>query len=421
MDRDIQIKGLRKQTLSLLIGGGVLLLLVVWAVFSDHSTKLRVEGKSLIIGEVTKSAFNDYIRLSGQVKPASIIQVTAMEGGIVEKINVTEGSMVQKGDVILVLKNPNLNLQILDSEAQLAEKQNFLRNTQIQMEQDKLSLRQELLDVQVDVIRKKRAFEQQNALYAEKLTPRETYLQAEEDYQLARDKMSLFLERQKQDSIYRSTQVGQMEENLDNMKLNLSIVHQREQNLKIRATYNGQLGLLGSQEGQTISIGQNIVAGQMIGQINCEDEYKIEVNIDEHNIDRVTAGLTGTFMRQNTGYAVQISKVYPEVRNGQFRSDLVFVGERPDNIRVGQTYYIDLQLGEPTTSLLIPRGNFYSSTGGKWIFVLNEPGTEATQREIRIGRQNPQYYEVLEGLSKGEKVIVSGYENYKKIEKLTIQ
>lgn len=420
MDREIIRKGLSKKQIYYIAGGAALLLVVLFIIFGDHSNRLRVDSDEVTIGDVTLGDFNDYVRVSGTVAPGAVVQVTAMEGGIVRQINMTEGSQVKTGDVILTLENPSLHLQILDSEAQLAEKENFLRNTQITMEQDKLTLKQDLLNVQVDVTRKRRAYEQQKALYAEKLTPRETMLQAEEDYNLALSKRDLYIERQKQDSIYRYRQMQQMEESLENMRLNLSIVRERVNNLEVRATYDGQLGILGDGT-KDITIGQNVSAGQMVGQINRMEDYKIEVNIDEHYIDRVATGLKGTFERQDKGYSVEVSKVYPEVHAGNFRTDLIFDGERPENIRVGQTYYINLQLGEPGKGILIPRGNFYATTGGKWIFVVNKAGTEAVRRDINIGRQNPQYYEVLEGLKPGERVIVSGYEKFEKIDKLILK
>ncbi|MEG1186962.1 MAG: HlyD family efflux transporter periplasmic adaptor subunit [Bacteroidales bacterium] len=415
MDRIIEKKkGLTKKHLPYLIGGGVLLLIAGWIGLGDHSSKLKVEKKGITIAKVESNPFNDYIRLNGQVQPGSLIQISAIESGIIDEKLIEEGATVKKGDVIVRLTNPSLSLAILDSEAQLAEKQNFLRNTQVTMEQERLNLRQELLAVQLETSRKKRAYEQNESLYKEKLIARETYLQAKEDYEYARDKMQLIIDRQKQDSIYRSVQVDQMQESLDNMRLNLMMVRQRIENLNIRAPYDGQLGLLDAE------IGQSVTTGQRIGQINVLSDFKIEALIDEHYIDRVLNGLQGTFERQNTQFGVAVSKVYPEVRNGQFRTDMRFVGDRPDNIRTGQTYYINLQLGEPKEGILIPRGSFYQTTGGKWIFVVNADGSMATRRNIRIGRQNPQYYEVLEGLEPGEKVIVSGYDAYGKNEKLIL-
>lgn len=416
MDREIKQKHPRlKKYARIVIPAALLVIITIWAFVGTGVSTYRVDGNSLSIGDVTKGNFNDYIRLSGQVEAGVVIQVSALETGIVEQKLIAEGTMVSAGDIILTLRNPNLQQQILDSEAQLAEKQNMLRDTEIAMEKERLSLRQDMLSTQTERNRQRRLYEQQKSLYAEQLTAREEYLKAKEDYELAEQKLKLLRDRIHQDSLYRSVQVKMMRESLSNMMQNLTLVRQRADNLNIRASHNGQLGNLNAE------IGQNIAAGQMVGQINVLDDYKIIVHIDEHYIDRVALGLGGTFERQNQQYAVHVSKVYPEVTGGQFRADLVFDGQRPDKIRVGQTYYINLQLGEPTQAILIPRGSFYQTTGGKWIYVLSADGSEAVKRQIKIGRQNPQYYEVLEGLKQGERVITGSYETFGEVEKIIIK
>ena len=388
-------------------GGGLLLIFILWLIFRDNSSTLRVDGDTITTGDVTVGEFNDYIRISGQVQPMTTIQISPLEGGVVEEIITEEGSHVKKGDEILRLSNENLDLQILNSEAELAEKENILRNTMISMEQQKLSVKQERLQLQMDVRRYRRAYEQQKALYEEKLIARETWLQAEEDYLLAKDKLELVKNRELQDSLYRTVEIEQMEESLENMRLNMQMIRKRKDNLTIKAPIDGELGLLDAV------LGQNIASGAKIGQINDLSSYKIEAQIDEHYIDRVTAGLEAIFERQNESYHAVIRKVYPEVREGKFKADFKFSGQQPDNIRTGQTYYMNLQLGQPEEAILIPRGTFYQHTGGKWIYVLSPDGTRAVKREIRIGRQNPQYYEVEEGLQPGEKVIISNYETYR--------
>ncbi len=388
-------------------GGALLLALILWLVFRDNSSTLRVDSDTVTTGEVTQGEFNDYIRISGQVQPMTTIQISPLEGGVVEEIIIEEGSHVKKGDEILRLSNENLDLQILNSEAELAEKENILRNTMISMEQQKLSVKQERLQLQMEVRRCRRAYEQQKALYEEKLIARETWLQAEEDYLLAKDKLELVKNRELQDSLYRTVEIEQMEESLENMRLNMQMIRRRKDNLTIKAPIDGELGLLDAV------LGQNIASGAKIGQINDLSSYKIEAQIDEHYIDRVTAGLEAVFERQNEDYHAIIRKVYPEVREGKFKADFKFSGQQPDNIRTGQTYYMNLQLGQPEEAILIPRGTFYQHTGGKWIYVLSPDGTRAIKREIRIGRQNPQYYEVEEGLQPGEKVIISNYETYR--------
>ena len=386
--------------------GALLLVFVIYLIARPNNKTLRVDKDTVTISSAVKGEFNDYIRISGRVQPMTTIQLSPQEGGIVEKILIEEGSPVKAGDAILILNNDNLDLQILNSEAELAEKENILRNTQIQMEQQKLDVRQNVLEYGTQVDRLKRAYEQQKALYEDKLIAKEEYLKAEEDYRLAKQKYDLMAERSKQDSLYRGTQIDRMEESLENMQLNMSMIRRRKSNLIVKAPIDGELGLL------DVVLGQSIAAGTKIGQINSVGTYKVEAQIDEHYIDRVIAGLEATFERQGETYSTVIRKVYPEVRDGKFKADFKFGGEQPDNIRAGQTYYLNLQLGQPEEAVIIPRGTFYQKTGGKWIYVVNKEGTKAVKREIRIGRQNPQYYEVIDGLEPGERVITSGYDTY---------
>ena len=414
---DIQLekkKGIQKKHLPYIAGGSVIILLLAWVIFGNHASTMRVDAKSVNIADVTYGEFNDYIRLNGRVQPISIVQISPEEGGIVMEKVVEEGAQVKKGDIILRLANSNLDLSILNAESELAEKQNLLRNTQVAMQQDKLTNETEKATLDIDTQRKHRAFQQMERLYKEKLVSREEYMQAKEDYELSARKHSLVSQRLQQDSIYRTVQMDQMEDNLQNMRQNVAMIRERKNKLEVRATISGELGLLDAE------LGQNISAGQMVGQINDLSDFKVEAQVDEHYIDRVTNGLPATFQRQNASYGLKVRKVYPEVRDGRFRTDFVFTGERPDNIRSGQTYYIDLQLGEPSESILIPKGTFFQVTGGNWIFVVSKDGSKAYRRSIRIGRQNPQYYEVLEGLEKGERVIVSGYEGFKDNEVLVL-
>ena len=384
----------------------LLAVFILWLIFRDDSSTLRVNGETLSISAVITGEFNDYIRISGQVHPMTTIQVSPREAGIVEEIVIEEGTQVKAGDVIVRMSNDDLDLEILNSEANLAEKENALRNTMIQMEQEKMQLSLNILELQTDVARKGRALESQKRLFDEGLIGKEEYLRSEEDYQLFCKKLEVTVARAEQDSMYREVQIMQMEESLRNMKINMKRIRKRKENLDIKAPIDGELGLL------EVALGQSIGSGSKIGQINALGSYKIEALIDEHYIDRVNAGLTATFERQNEIYDAVIRKVYPEVRNGKFQADFRFSGEQPANIRTGQTYYLNLQLGQPETAVLIPRGTFYQKTGGKWIYVVTPDGGKAVRREIRIGRQNPQFYEVLEGLEAGEKVITSGYDNF---------
>ena len=388
------------------VGVAALVLFIGWLILRDNSSTLRVDAGLVNIATVEQGEFNDYVRLTGSVQPMTTVQLSPLESGVVERIVAEEGTQVKRGDVILEMSNNSLSMQILQSEADLAEKQNILRNTMISMEQERLALRQEKLQLDLEVSRLKRTFEQNQSLYNDKLLAREDYLRSKEDYELAVGRRNLVLERQRQDSLYRSSQVTQMEESLLSMQRNMELIRQRVDNLKVKAPIDGEVGMLDAVLGQSLQQGANI------GQVNDLTTYKVQAQIDEHYIDRITTGLVASFERQDTRYEMQLRKVYPEVRNGQFKADFRFVGDAPENIRSGQTYYLNLQLGEAAEAILIPRGSFYQATGGKWIYVLDASGEKAFRREIRIGRQNPQYYEVVEGLQPGEKVIVSSYDNF---------
>ena len=386
--------------------GAFMAAFILWLIFRDDASTLRVNVDTVSISEVTSGEFNDYIRISGQVHPMTTIQLSPRESGIVEEIVIEEGTQVKAGDVIIRLSNDDLDMEILNSEANLAEKENALRNTMIQMEQEKMQLSLNILELETEVKRKGRTLESQKRLFEDGLIGKEEYLRSEEDYTLYCKKLEVTLARAEQDSMYRSVQIQQMEESLKNMKINMQRIRNRKENLAVKAPIDGELGLL------EVALGQSIGSGAKIGQINALGSYKIEALIDEHYIDRVSAGLTATFERQSETFDAVIRKVYPEVRSGKFQADFRFSGEQPLNIRTGQTYYLNLQLGQPESAILIPRGTFYQKTGGKWIYVVSPEGDKAVKREIRIGRQNPQYYEVLEGLEPGEKVITSGYDNF---------
>lgn len=397
-------------------GGGLLVIVIlVWLATSNFSSTLRVDRRGLNIGTVENAQFDDYVSVDGSVVPIQVVQISPEEGGVVLEKTVEEGAHVKKGDVIVRLNNSNLDLEILNAESELAEKQNMLRSTQLSMEQDNLNNRNEALQLKMDVQTKRRAYKHQAALQKEELNSREEYLKAKEDYELAVQKEELIQQRLKKTNELNRSQVAQMTGDLASMRKNVELVRQRKAKLDVRSTIDGEIGLL------DVELGQSISPGQKIGVINDLSDYKVEAQVDEHYIDRVHTGLQATFEQNGRKYRLRVRKVYPEVREGRFKIDFVFRGERPKNIRTGQTYYVDLQLGEAKKAIIIPKGTFYSVTGGSWIFVLDKDGRKAYRRKIRIGRQNPQYYEVLEGLEPGEKVIVSGYEGYKDNEILVLE
>ena len=416
---DIEIKQkqylLPKKYWAWTVGGTIMLAVLAWLALSNYSSTLKVERRGLSISEVKQAKFDDYVNVDGRVVPIQVVQISPEEGGVVLEKVVDEGAHVHKGDIIVKLSNSNLDLEILNAESELAEKQNMLRNTQISMEQDRLNNRNEALQLEMDVETKLRAYRHQGALQKEQLNSREEYLKAKEAYELAVKKNGLIQQRLKKDGQLRRSQMEQMSDNLESMQRNVSLVRARKAKLDVRSSIDGEVGLL------DVELGQSISPGQKIGVINDLSDYKVEAQVDEHYIDRVRAGLTASFEQSGRTYRLTVRKVYPEVRDGRFRIDFVFSGSRPQNIRTGQTYYLDLQLGEAKKAILIPKGTFYSVTGGTWIFVLDKNGHKAYRRNIRIGRQNPQYYEVLEGLEPGEQVIVSGYESYKDNEILVLE
>lgn len=415
MDRQIEKKSFLRRYAWYIAAAAALAALLVWIVFGTTASTMTIDATDITISDVTRGKFDDYVRLNGQVLPIQVVQISPEEGGIVREKVVEEGTRVRKGDVILRLSNSNLDLQILNAEAELAEKQNLLRNTQVAMQQDRLNNRTEQATLDTDCDRKRRAYEQNARLYKERLISKEVYLQSREDYNLARRKQSLISQRLKQDSIYRHVQMAQMEDNLDNMRKNVLLVRDRKNKLEVRSAIDGELGLL------DVELGQNIAAGQNIGQINDLSDFKVQAQIDEHYIDRVRPGLSASFSRDGKTYRLRVRKVYPEVRNGTFRTDFVFVGERPAQMRSGQTFYVELALGKSQQATLIPRGTFFQTTGGNWIFVLDKSGRKAYRRNISIARQNPQYYEVTDGLEPGERVITSGYEAFKDNDVLVIK
>jgi HlyD family secretion protein len=322
--------------------------------------------------------------------------------------------MVKKGDVILKLENLDLYEQILTSESNLALKQNDLRSTKLAFDTRQLTDQKDLVNSQYDLQKLKRNYEQNEALYKEKLISKEEYLLSKEKYNLTKEQYVINKTQADSDSKLRNTSFKSLDADLVRMKKILNMVYQRLDHLNVKAIADGQLGLLNAE------VGQNISPGDRIGQINVLTNYKIEATIDEHYIDRVKNDLSASLQRNNTEYPLRIQKVYPEVRDGKFKVDLVFVGGKPENIRTGQSYNIKLQLGESKKGILLPKGSFFNSTGGQWVFVVDNKTEQALKRPIRIGRQNSKYYEILEGLNGGENVIISGYEGFKEVDKIIL-
>lgn len=408
-------KGLRLKHYGYIALGALLLFMGWQMMFGSSVSTFRTEKEKLSIAEVIHGKFDDYITINGYVAPISTIYMDAYEGGRVEEKLIEEGAMVKKGDIILKLENTNLYEQILSSESNLALKQNDLRSTKLTFDSRQVEGKKSLATAQYSLQKLKRNFEQSEALYNEELISKEEYLTAKEDYELSQKQYEIVKLQTVQDDEMRKTSLAGLDTDLERMKKTLSMVYQRLDHLNVRAPADGQLGFLDAE------IGQSIAQGQRIGQINVLTDYKIEAEIDEHYIDRVKRNLSAMLERTGKEYPLRLRKVYPEVRSGKFKVDLVFTDDKPETIRTGQSYNIKLQLGESNDALLIPKGSFFQSTGGQWIFVVSPDGGEALKRSIRIGKQNSRYYEVLEGLQTGESVITSNYDSFGEAEKIVLK
>jgi len=417
MDRVIEKKHkwLNKKTIWFTVGGILIILVAYNIFFGDKSSKLNVEKEKITIESIVENEFKDYTAVIGTVEPIRTVYLDAIEGGRVEEILIDEGNMVKKGDVILKLSNTDLILEISNNESNVSRSINDFENRKINLELQRINRRQTLIETERLLKMQKRQYEYNKKLLAGEHISQEVFDQSYEQYTATKQQFELFEEALRSDSIYRGVQLKAMNMQIKNMQDNLKIVQGKLENMKVKATCDGELASLNPEIGEVINYGTRI------GTINILDNYKLRVEIDEHYIARVRRGLPGSFDFSGSNYKIKIDKVYPEVNNGRFAVDMIFTSERPDQIRIGQTFRIKLELGESKQAILIPRGGFYQSTGGQWVYVVDEAGKLAVKRNISIGRLNPKYYEVLEGLKPGEQVIVSSYDNFNDVDQLILK
>jgi HlyD family secretion protein len=417
MDRAIEKKNklFSKRNIWISIASILAILIIYNIFFGDKSSKLNVEKEKITIESIEKDVFKDYIAVIGTVEPIKTIYLDAVEGGRVEEILIEEGNIVEKGDVIMRLSNSNLILDISNNEAQNTRTINGLRETMLNMDQRSINYERDLIDLRREVRKQERAFENNKKLYENKHISYEEYKQSEESYYATKRKFELFKEVVRKDSIFVARQTERIERTIQRLEESGEIVRDRLENLKIKAPVKGELATLNPEIGEVVGYGTRI------GKINILDDYKLNVEIDEHYIARVRNGLPGSFNYTGKNFNLKLVKKYPEVNQGKFTVDMEFTNEKPNDINIGQTFRIKLELGQSKEAVLIPRGGFYQSTGGQWVYVVDESGEFAYKREIRIGRQNPKYYEVLDGLQPGEKVIVSSYDNFNEVDKLMLK
>lgn len=415
MDRKIERKGIRKQHIWLGAGALVVILVLLQLIFGDKSRKLNVEEDKITIGEVIADKYQDYISVNGTVEPIKTVYLDAVESGRVEDIQIEEGTRVKKGDVILRLSNYNLLLDISSNEADVARAVNDLKTARINLENQNLQTRSSILQLQYTLRKLERQYNNNLKLVAQNLISKEDFEVSRELYEENRQQLGLQRQKYVRDSVYMRTRIAADEESIQRMQENLNLTRRRLDDLNIKAPVDGELATLHPEEGEVVNYGTRI------GTVNILDSYKMRVLIDEHYITRITRSLPGEFDFAGKKNTLVITKIYPEVSNGTFAVDMEFTSPIPQQIRIGQTARIHLELGASEDAILVPKGGFYQSTGGQWIFVVDPSGDFAYRRKIRLGRQNPRYYEVLEGLTKGEKVVVSDYENFGDADKLMLK
>ena len=408
MDRKLEKPRFSPQRIAL--GAAVLLFggLCGYALFADFGVrKLNVQRDRLTISTVEFGPFQEYIPVRGTVLPLRTVYLDALERGQVEQVFVEEGAVVAAGDPLLRLANPDLELNVLQQEAELERSREALRNGRLTMEQELLRARKALLEIEYQLAINKRNFERYESLSAEDLTAilsRQEYERLRDEYQYSVRRMALTQQTQTQDSLLAASKVVQLVSAVERMERNLQIVRGRLDHLTVRAPVSGQLTMLAAE------VGESKGTGVRLGQIDRIDGFKVRAVIDEHYIDRVGRGQRGQFDSGDAPYRLVIHKIYPEVKEGRFEVDLVFEGQAPEGIRRGQTLHIRLELGDLEEAVQVARGGFYQATGGHWAYVFDATGERATRRPIALGRQNPRVYEVLEGLEPGEQVITSSYE-----------
>jgi HlyD family secretion protein len=416
MDRKIQKKVWTRRRIASVAGGAILLFFIIYTfVFGDRSSRLNVDMEKITISTVVKAPFQEYTPVSGTISPIETFFLDAIEGGRVEKRFVESGTFVKKGDPIIRLANSNLQLDVMYREALSYEQINNAENRRLAIEQNTISVKTQLSDVEYQVDRTRLLFRRDSVLAAKSLIADQEFKQTKDEYEYWLGRRVLALQNFRQDSLLRTTQLVQLESSIKRLQENLEMTKRNLENLVLRAPISGELTSLNAE------IGESKSQGQRLGQIDVLDNFKVRASIDEFYITRVNPGQMGDFDLAGTTDTLKITKVYPEVENGKFDVDLQFVGKPPQGIRRGQTLQIRLELGDLSEALLVSRGGFYQKTGGQWVYVVDQSGSFAVKRRVKLGRQNPQAFEILEGLEPGEQVITSTYDNFGDNDKLVLK
>jgi HlyD family secretion protein len=416
MDKKIEKKTWTPKRILMIVGILAFLSLSVYAFwFMDVRSTLNVDRDKITISEVQEDTFQEFIQVTGTIQPIQTIYLDAIEGGVVQEVFLESGTMVQQGDTILTLTNSSLQLSVLQQTSNLYDQINNVRNSRLNLEQNTLRLQDQLASAESQMKILKNQYERQQSLIAKDLLSEEEFQTTKENYEYQKKRYELTYESYKQDSLQSITQAEQLNNSEQRMFQNLEAIQSILENLAVTAPISGQLSTIELNQGQSIS------SGERIGQIDILDGYKVRVPIDEYHLSRIIPGLKGSFNFDGQTHELEITKIYPVINNGQFEVDMEFVNEAPDNLRRGQTVRIRLELGESASAVQIPRGGFYQTTGGNWIFVVNEAEGRAYRRDIQLGRQNPEYFEVQFGLEPGEQVITSSYDTFGDNEVLVLE
>ena len=416
MDRKIDKKKWPPKKIAYVSVAALFIFFVIYQIgFGDHSSKLNVEREKITISTVNEGPFQEFIPVTGTVMPIKTIYLDAIEGGQVDTVIREAGSFLNEGEVILRLENTSLHIQISNQDAAVVEQRNLLTNNRFNLEQNLTRSRQLLIDREYQIRRLMRIYERQKELYENDLISKEEYEQSKDDYDYEVKRQNLNIQSFKRDSIFQKVQIHQLEGSMRRLEENLRIARKRLENLTIRAPVTGHLTSLNAE------IGESKAQGERLGQLDVLDGFKVRAAIDEHYIARIDIGQKGQFDFAGRSYSLVTKKIYPEVTNGRFEVDMEFEEDEPDGIRRGQTVRIRLELGDLEEATMLARGGFYQKTGGNWVYIVDESEEFATKRSIRLGRQNTQVYEVLEGLTPGDRVITSSYDNYGDIDKLILK
>ncbi len=416
MDRKIEKKSFGKGAIAafVLIAAALALFLFTY-IFLDTRSSETVSRDRVMIREVTRDSFQEYIEVSGVVQPLQSTILDAVEGGVVQEVFVQSGETVEAGDTLLTLSNSSLQLNVLQQEAGLYDQINNVRNSRLNLEQNNLRLREDLAsaETQLDLLRPR--FGRDSTLYSQKLISPQEFEETRQSYRFQQRRYQLNYQSFQKDSLQLQTQLTQLDNSEERMWRSLEGVQQILDNLVVTAPISGQLSTVELNQGQSIS------QGERLGQIDQMDGYKVRVNIDEFYLSRVTTGLEGSFPFAGNRYNLAITRVYPVIQDGSFQVDMDFTGDTPDGIRRGQTVRVRLELGDQTEATLLPRGGFYQETGGNWIYLIDESEERAYRQPIRLGRGNTEYFEVLEGLNTGDSVIISGYNTFSNYDVLVLE